>query len=175
MNTEPRGTLKALERHFADLRDGDHFGETTRQGKERAFERAILHLESPVRQALGEINATLLLGTGRTEGTGPFRDPSGGLVSSWLLSWPEQRDVGLAPISVIATYGARFHHPHIRGATVGEWPLNVDSDAQALELLPIIRSIAAGDIHNLVFQTGGNWRIIPATARRRVAGVAEHG
>lgn len=68
----------------------------------------------------------------------------------------------LAPISLIATYGAGFHHPHLRGATLGEWPLNVAAPEHATELIPVLRTIAAGDIHNLVFQVGGDWRIVPA-------------
>lgn len=65
-------------------------------------------------------------------------------------------------ISLIATYGAGFHHPHLRGATTGEWPLNVAEPEHAEELVPTLRAIAAADIHNLVFQVGGDWRIVPA-------------
>ncbi len=88
-------------------------------------------------------------------------------MASWLLSWPEQRAAGLVPISIIAIYGAGFHHPHLRGATVGQWPLNVATEAHARELIPVLRSIAGSDIEDLVFQVRGDWRIVPATAQNR--------
>jgi hypothetical protein len=162
MTTTTPAPLDALTRHFADLRDGDHFGHTTRAGKETAFAQAVELLDGPARRVLAEFNAHLLLDTGRIEATGLRRDPRGGLVASWQATWPAQRDAGLAPISVIATYGAGFHHPHLRGATVGEWPLNVATARHAEELVPVLRAIAGADIHNLVFQAGGDWRIVPA-------------
>lgn len=154
--------LDALIRHFVDLRDGNHFGHITRAGKESAFAEAVDLLDAPARQVLDEFNNRLLQGTGSIDTTGLHRDQRGGLIASWLLTWPAQRDAGLAPISLIATYGAGFHHPHLRGATLGEWPLNVAAPEHATELIPVLRTIAAGDIHNLVFQVGGDWRIVPA-------------
>lgn len=111
---------------------------------------------------LAEFNEHLLDGTGKIKATGVHRDQRGGLIASSLLIWPEQRAVNLAPISLIAIYGAGFHHPHLRGATIGEWPLNVAEPDQAEELVPVLRTIASADLHNLVFQLGGDWRIVPA-------------
>lgn len=159
--------LEALVRHFADLRDGDHFGEVTRLGKEAAFQRAVEFLDAPARQVLEEFNSYLLLDTGQIDFTGLHRDAHGGLLASWLLSWPEQKAAGLVPISIIAIYGAGFHHPHLRGATVAQWPLNVATADHAWELVPVLRSIAGSDIEDLVYQVGGNWRIVPATAQNR--------
>ena len=154
--------LEALTRHFIDLRDGRHFGHVTRAGKESAFAEAVTLLDAPARRVLAEFNDHLLAGTGKIEVTGLHRDQRGGPIASWLLTWPEQRAANLAPISLIATYGAGFHHPHLRGATIGEWPLNVAETAHAEELVPVLRAIAGADIHNLVFQVGGNVRVIPA-------------
>lgn len=164
--------LEALVRHFADLRDGDHFGEFTRQGKERVFRRAVELLDAPARQVLEEFNVYLLLSTGRIESTGVHRDAQGGLMASWLLGWPEQEAAGLGPISIIATYGAGFHHPHLRGAAVGQWPLNVATEEHAWELLPILRAIAGSDIEDLVFQVRGDWRIVPASLQNRTGELA---
>ncbi|WP_448233386.1 hypothetical protein [Microbacterium lacticum] len=162
MTTTTPAPLEALTRHFIDLRDGNHFGHVTRSGKETAFGEAVQLLDSPARQVLMEFNEHLLAGTGRIDATGLHRDQRGGLIASWLLTWPEQRATNLSPISLIATYGAGFHHPHLRGATIGEWPLNVAEPEHAEELVPVLRTIAGADIHNLVFQVGGDWRIIPA-------------
>ncbi|MFC0673835.1 hypothetical protein [Brachybacterium hainanense] len=160
--------LEALARHFTDLRGGDHFGHVTRSGKESAFAKAVRLLDAPARQVLAEFDEHLLEGTGRIDATGLHRDQRGGLIASWLLTWTEQRAADLAPISIIATYGAGFHHPHLRGATIGEWPLNVAEPAHAEELIPVLRAIAGADIHNLVFQVGGNVRLIPAMHPARV-------
>lgn len=161
--------LEALTRHFIDLRDGNHFGHITRSGKESAFTEAIRFLDTPARQVLAEFNSHLLNDTGKIEVTGVHRDERGGLIASWLLTWAEQRGANLDPISIIATFGAGFHHPHLRGATIGEWPLNIAESTHAEELVPVLRTIAGADIHNLVFQVGGNVRIIPAmdSAKRK--------
>ncbi len=46
----------------------------------------------------------------------------------WTLSWPEQEQAGILPVTLEAFFGHGFHHPHLRDATVGVWPLNVFSD-----------------------------------------------
>jgi hypothetical protein len=152
--------LEALVRHFTDLRDRNHGGHTTRAGKESAFTTAIDLLDGPARQVLDEFNRHLLLGTGTIEATGPRRDQEGGTYATWRLTWPEQRQTGISPLTVHAHYGTGFHHPHLRGATVAEWPLNVFDTEQATELIPTLRAIVAADLHNLVFQR--DWRIVPA-------------
>ena len=167
MTTNAPAPLEALVRHFADLRDGNHFGEITRQGKESAFQRAVELLDAPAREVLSEFNTYLLLDTGQIDFTGLHRDSHGGLIASWLLSWPEQKAAGLVPISIIATYGAGFHHPHLRGATVAQWPLNVATEDHARELVPILRAIAGSDIEDMVFQVGGDWRIVPSSVQDR--------
>jgi hypothetical protein len=46
---------------------------------------------------------------------------------------------------------------------VGDWPLNVFTTREAADQLPIMRAIAAADLHNLVFQS--DYRIVPAAMR----------
>ena len=55
----------------------------------------------------------------------------------------------------------------LQGGTVGDWPLNVFNEDQAAAELGTLRAIAAAEIHNLVLQTGGDYRIIPALLSRR--------
>jgi hypothetical protein len=43
---------------------------------------------------------------------------------------------------------------------VHDWPLNVYAEQDALDLLPMLRSIVVADLHNLVFQA--DWRIVPS-------------
>ncbi|MEU5880929.1 hypothetical protein [Spirillospora sp. NPDC047279] len=156
-------TTSELLRHFADLRDGTHGGAVSRREKERLFREASELIDPYARTALREIDSELLDGTGTIAATGPGRSPDGGVHSVWTLSWPEQRAGGVEPITIMAFYGAGFHHPHLRGATLGDWPLNVFTPEQAAAALPTFRAIVAADLHNLVFQR--DYRIVPAVMR----------
>src|SRR4051812_14833240 len=164
MSTSTQTTpTSALLRHFADLRDGTHGGARSRPDKERLFVAAVPLLDPYARQALEELNTYLLLGTGEVTGTGVRRSARGGPEVVWALSWPEQQAAGIEPIVIRAYFGAGFAHPHLQSGTVGDWPLNVFDEEQAAAELPTLRALAAADVHNLVFQLGGDVRIIPAT------------
>jgi hypothetical protein len=155
--------LTSLIRHFNDLRDGVHGTAVSRRDKEARFADEVELLAPVARQALSEVNSYLLLDSGTVSETGLQRSTNGGMSAAWDLSWPEQRDVRVPPIMLHAYFGAGFHHPHLRGATVGDWPLNVFSVQDATDQLPILRAIATSDLHNLVFQS--DYRIIPAVTR----------
>ncbi|WP_052411194.1 hypothetical protein [Streptomyces sp. NRRL S-118] len=155
------GHLGSLLRHFGDLRDGLHGDQGTRQGKERLFVTAVELLGPYAEQALREVNEHLLRNTGEIRASGVRRTPDGGVAATWALTWPEQRVTEIDPITIRAHYGGGFHHPHLSGATVGEWPLNVFDAGQAAAELPLLRAIVAADLHNLVFQR--DFRIVPAT------------
>jgi hypothetical protein len=150
-------------RHFADLRDGTHGGVRSRPEKERLFTAAVRLLDPHARQALEEMNTSLLLGTGEVTATGVRRAADGGSDAVWALSWPEQQNAGIEPILIRAYFGRAFAHPHLQSGTVGDWPLNVFDEEQAAAELPTLRAMAAEDIHNLVLKLGGDVRVIPAT------------
>ena len=152
----------ALLRHFTDLRDGTHGGASSRHGKEDLFAKAVPLIDPHARRALDEINQGLLLGTGEVTGTGLRPQAGGGTEAVWTLTWPLQQAAGIAPVTLRAHYGTAFHHPHLRSGTTGDWPLNVFDDAQAAAELPTLRAMAAADLHNLVFQLGGDVQVIPA-------------
>jgi hypothetical protein len=156
-----------LLRHFADLRDGTHGGASSRPDKDRLFTQAVALIDPVARQVLDELNADLLLDTGTMTATGVRDDNQGGTVAIWALSWPEQDAAGVGPIELRAYFGIGFLHPHLRGGTLGDWPLNVFDREQAEAELPTLRAIASADIQNLVLQTGGDYRIIPAVLGRR--------
>ena len=109
--------ITSLIRHFADLRDGTHGGSASRKDKEAHFEKAVQLLAHVARQVLTEMNMSLLLDTGQLTETGLQRTADGGLIASWVLSWPEQQAAGVEPI-------ARSE------ASVTTWQ---DDDAQKLE------------------------------------------
>jgi hypothetical protein len=119
-----------------------------------------VQLLAPIaRQVLAEVNTGLLLDTGQVTETGLGRTADRGLNASWALSWPEQRTAGVQPIMLQAYFGGGFHHPHLRGTTVQDWPLNVFSDQDAADQLSILRAIASSDLHNLVYRA--DYRIVP--------------
>jgi hypothetical protein len=157
----------ALLRHFTDLRDGTHGGATSRQDKERLFTAEVTLLDPHARHALDGINTDLLLNTGEVTSTGVRRSADSGVEAVWALSWPEQRVAGVKPVVIRAYYGAGFHHPHLQAGTVGDWPLNVFDEEQAAAELPTLRAMASADFHNVVFQLGGDWRIVPAMLNRQ--------
>jgi hypothetical protein len=164
LSTSPLpGHLAALIRHFEDLRDDTHGGSFSRQDKETHFVRAVELMAPVARRALDETNTYLLLDSGLVAATGVQRDGEGGLRASWKLAWPEQRTAGVEPVTLLAHYGTGFHHPHLRGATLGDWPLNVFTTQDADDQLSVVRAIVAADLHNLVFQA--DYRIIPAITR----------
>src|SRR5712671_2116456 len=151
--------ITSLIRHFEGLRDGTHGGSASRKDKEAHFEKAVQLLAPIARQVLNEMNTSLLVDTGQLTESGLRRTPDGGLNASWTLSWPEQRAAGVEPIVLQAHFGGGFHHPHLRGTTVYDWPLNVFSDQDAAEQLSILRAIASSDLHNLVYRA--DYRIVP--------------
>jgi hypothetical protein len=159
----PPGHVTALIRHFDDLRDNTHGGSVSRHDKETHFEHAVELLAPGARQTLDEMNTYLLLDTGRVVASEMQRVADGGLSAAWQLSWPEQRAAGLVSLTLLAYYGIGFHHPHLRGATVGDWPLNVFTAHDAADQLPIMRAIVTADLHNLVFQA--DYRIVPVVMR----------
>jgi hypothetical protein len=156
----------ALLRHFADLRDGTHGAATSRNEKERLFADAVALLDPYARQALNEIDADLLLDTGEITATAIRRSATAGLDSVWALAWPQQQAARINPIVIRAYFGIGSPHPHLQGGTVGDWPLNVVDEHQAAAELATLRTIAAAEIHNLVSQTDGDYRIIPALLNR---------
>jgi hypothetical protein len=162
MDESRPGYTAELLRHFADLRDGVHGNAVSRKDKERIFAQTVQLLDPYARQALSEVNDDLLLGTGEILATG-MRPANGGLDAVWSLTWPEQRAAGISPIVLRAFYGAGFHHPHLRGRSVHDWPLNVFTEEQAAAKLTAFREIAAAELHNLVFER--DYRIIPATMK----------
>ena len=150
-------------RHFTDLRDGVHGEAVSRRDKEAVFIHEVELLAPVARQALGEVNTYLLMDSGALNETGLERSADGGLSATWDMSWPEQREARVAPVTLHAYFGAGFHHPHLRGATVGDWPLNVFNVQDATDQLPILRAIITSDLHNVVFQA--DYRLIPDVSR----------
>ena len=159
--------ITSLIRHFEDLREGTHGGSASRKDKEAHFEKAVQLVAPIARQVLTEMNIHLLCDTGQLTESGLRRTPDGGLNASWTLRWPEQQAAGIEPIVLQAHFGGGFHHPHLRGTTVHDWPLNVFTEEDAAAQLSILRAIASSDLHNLVYRS--DYRIVPAVTTNSAA------
>lgn len=165
VDTNKTDHLMGLLRHFADLRDGVHGdGAVSRKEKEALFASTVKLLDNYARQALEEMNRVMLLHTGSIVASGLTHTLKTGVEATWFLTWPEQEERRLPPVTLNAFFATGFHHPHLRGATTGNWPLNVFNCEDAAIELPTLRAIACADLHNLVFQS--DYRIIPATKQR---------
>lgn len=153
---------QSLLRHFTDLAEGNHGGAQTRAAKEDLFQHEVKLLEPIMTEVLNELSGVLLRGSGVVGFSGVHRTADGSLLARWTLEWAGQRQAGIPPVTLMAYYGRGFHHPHLRAATVGEWPLNLYTAAQAQDEKEVLRAIAASELHNLVFRLGGDVRCIPA-------------
>ncbi len=171
MNQPNSTTVRAddLLRHLQDLRTGTYEGVKSRGEKESLYRRAI-ELLTPVAIAiLVEANTLFLNGTGEVQVIGPVDDGSGGLVTRFELSWPEQRASQvtrgprepLQPVRIVVNYSQGFLHPHLSGSTTGYWPFQVTSREDAERQKGVLAAIVELELHQRVFET--DWRILPVT------------
>jgi hypothetical protein len=129
-----------LTTFLSAVSEGTHGGSASRKDKESHFDKAVQLVAPIARQVLTEMNIHLLRDTGQLTESGLRRTSDGGLNASWALSWPEQEAAGIEPIVLQAHFGGGFHHPHIRGTTVHDWPLNVFNEEDAAAQLSILRA-----------------------------------
>jgi hypothetical protein len=158
-----------LLRHVQDLRTGTYEGAVSQSEKEVVYRRGV-ELLSPVALAVLEAaNAAFLNGTGQVLATGPQNDGYGGLEARFELSWPEQRAAWvvrgprepLQPVRIVAHYHRGFHHPHLGGSRVGDWPFQITSPADAERQAGVLAAIVEVELHQRIYET--DWRILPVT------------
>jgi hypothetical protein len=116
---------------------------------------------------LQEANTLFLDDTGDIQVIGPENDGSGGLVTRFELSWPEQKATyldssrSLQPVCIVVDYSQNFLHPHLSGSATGYWPFQVTSELDAERQKSILAAIVELELHQRIFET--NWRILPIT------------
>lgn len=147
-----------LRRHLDDLRTRSHAGAEAWADKERLFRRAVELLDPVVRRVLGEVDDAWLDRTGEVSRDDSAEDPEGHLVSRWSLTWPAQRDAGIAPVLVAARFAPGRLHPHLGGTRARDWPLNVYDEADAERQVDVLRAIAESELHQRVFDA--DWRVV---------------
>jgi hypothetical protein len=174
------------QRHVRDLQTGTYEGAETREARERVFLEAFA-LTTPVAVlVLNGLNEVYLGGRGTVATsapkrvaagdllTGAGRQPAGGLVGSWHLTWPQlerarSRLSGLpmAPIQIFAIFPDDFTHGHLAlfdlstpRRCVACWPLQVVSSADAERQQRVLAVMAEAEMHDRTFEGDLNWRLL---------------
>ena len=156
-----------LLRHLQDVRSGTYEGAMSRGAKEAVYRQGITLLRSVAVEILEEANTLFVNGTGKVQMIGPKEDGSGGLVTRFELSWPEQRAARvtrgpsgpLQPVRIVVNYSQGFLHPHLSGSSAGFWPFQVTSAADAERQKGVLAAIVELELHQRIFET--DWRILP--------------
>jgi hypothetical protein len=105
--------------------------------------------------------------------TGISADGEGGIAASWELGWPAQqtspgrlRPGPVPPVQVRAIFPMGWTHGHLRGQRLGNWPLQVTSEADAAALEPVIGAIIAAEMHEVIYESGATWQAITGYVRK---------
>ncbi len=157
-----------VQRHLQDLVTRTFEGAAGWPERVGLFDRAADLLDPVVRAALGQADELFLDRTGTIERR-RATPPDGGVAEHWELSWPRQRSaVGrdggpVPPVQVIALFRRGFSHPHLRGSTAGDWPMQVLDEADAARQAPVVAAIVEAELHQRIFE--GRWGVVPRTVR----------
>lgn len=172
-------------RHVEDLQTNSYEGAEARDDREAIFIEAF-ELTTPVAFRVIESLAASYLGpdveislteprrVSAGELAGANRLPTGGLLGSWNLSWPQlerarSRFTGdpMPPVQIFAMFPYDFTHPHLALFDLGPertwiacWPFQVTSTEDAERQEPTLAAIAEADMHERTFVGDLNWRLL---------------
>src|ERR1700687_5066251 len=129
MLATPRAWIDGLRRHLEDLRADTYEGAVGPE-REARYRAAFDLLSIPAPGVRSDVNELLLGGAGDISVQPPGPDGHGGLIGSWMLSWPALREArnrmtgkALSPVTISAVWPAGFVHPHlVAGGTVNPRP-----------------------------------------------------
>jgi hypothetical protein len=168
----PRTWIDGLRRHAEDLRSDSYEGASGAE-REAPYRVAFDFLSIVATGVLGDINELLLRGTGDISIRTPGPDGHGGLIGSWMLSWPALREArsrmtgkAISPVTVSAVWPAGFVHPHLvaggpvnpRADSLVAWPMQIASAEEAAQQEPLLWAIATAEVHDRIYQS--SWRVI---------------
>jgi hypothetical protein len=121
-----------------------------------------------VEEVVAHFSDRMLLGTGHIE-RDHLESEEDGVAVTWSLSWPAQQAAiakatgrPLSPISVVARLRPAHIHGHLGGSYFGDWPMQIVTSRDARRQAPILLAIVEAECHQRIFETGGDWRLIPA-------------
>ena len=167
-----RSRAEDTVRHLKDLEHNKYEGASSRTDRETLFRRAF-DLVTPVAlRVLNDLNKWLLEGRGTVETLPPHDDGANGLAGRWTLTWPRLANsnnrhtrLPLEPIRLIAVFPSGWTHPHFERPHAGfpaehtAWPMQVTTEQDAERQEPVLRVIAETELHERVYQAGGDWRL----------------
>jgi len=122
---------------------------------------------------LADIDELLLFGTGDISIQPPGPDGHGGLIGSWMLSWPALREArsrmtgkALMPVTISAVWPAGFVHPHLvvgradnpRAESLTAWPMQIASAEEAARQEPLLWALATAEVHDRIYQS--SWQVV---------------
>jgi hypothetical protein len=122
---------------------------------------------------LADIDELLLFGMGDVSIQPPVPDGHGGLIGSWMLSWPALREArsrisgkALMPVTISAVWPAGFVHPHLvvggavnpRAESLTAWPMQIASAEEAAQQEPLLWALATAEVHDRIYQS--SWRVV---------------
>ncbi len=168
-----RSRVEDTMRHLADL-EHDYYEEAeSREAREAVFLEAFRLLTPLATEVLEDMNEWLLGGVGTVAAHVPVRDDSGGINGKWTLTWNRlehginiHTGESLQPVTIDAVYPLEWSHGHIARLHAGlpgevtAWPMQVRTARDAARQEPILRSIVESEIHERVYQTNGDWRLV---------------
>ncbi|MCL1595380.1 MAG: hypothetical protein M3132_13605 [Actinomycetia bacterium] len=168
-----RSRVEDTMRHLADL-EHDYYEEAKRrEAREAVFLEAFSLLTPLATEVLEDMNEWLLGGAGTVATHLPIRDDSGGINGKWTLTW-DRLEQGinvhtrepLQPVTIDAVYPLEWTHGHLARLHAGlpgevtAWPMQVRTALDAARQEPILRAIVESEIHERVYQTDGDWRLV---------------
>ena len=168
-----RSRVEDTMRHLADL-EHDYYEEAeSREDREEIFLEAFRLLTPLAVEVLDDANEWFLHGAGRVETNAPVRDDDGGINGSWTLTWDRleaatnvHSNEPLLPVTIDAVYPSHWTHGHLARMHAGlpsevtAWPMQVTSAEDVARQEPILRAIVESEIHERVYQTDGDWRLV---------------
>jgi DNA-binding IclR family transcriptional regulator len=156
-----------LFRHLADLRARTYEGAVGRDAQRQRFAHAARLLAPVVTDVLTNVSDRWFDGSGVVSQSESDTEAEGTEVR-WSLSWPDQQvavtraGAPLAPISVVARLRPAHLHGHLGGSYFGDWPMQILTPDDARRQAPIVVAIVEAEMHQRIFESGGEWRLVPA-------------
>jgi hypothetical protein len=176
MQATARMWLNGIWRHMEDLRTDSYEGAVGPE-REPRYRAAFDLLSTVATGVLADVNELLLGGRGDISIQPPGPDDDGGLIGSWMLSWPALREArsrltgkGLSPVTISAVWPAGFVHPHLvaggavnpRAESLTAWPMQIASPEEAAQQEPLLWALATAEVHDRIYQS--SWRVVSGRA-----------
>jgi len=155
-----------------DLRTDSYEGASGPE-REARYRTAFDLLSIVATGVLADIDELLLFGTGDISIQPPATDGHGGLIGSWMLSWPALREArsrmtgkALMPVTISAVWPAGFVHPHLvvggpvnpRAESLTAWPMQIASAEEAAQQEPLLWALATAEVHDRIYQS--SWQVV---------------